>query len=134
MNAPLYVDTSAVAKLFLREAEGPVLDEYLRANEFTLVSSELTEVELVHAVYKADAGMVSLARELLRSLVLLPITSSVREAAGELLPARVRSLDAIHLSTALEIKTDLAGLLTYDNRMAAAAKESGLTTVRPGTI
>lgn len=87
-------------------------------NQFTLVSSELTEVELVRAVSKRNVELIRVAREVLRAIVLLPISSSVREAAGEISPGKIRSLDAIHRSTALEIKADLAGLLTLEKRMA----------------
>jgi predicted nucleic acid-binding protein len=132
LNAPVYADTSALAKLFLRESEGPLLDDYLDSNEVTLVSSELTEVELVRAVARTDAERVSRAIELLASMILLPITSSVRRSAGELAPAGLRTLDAIHLSTALEIKADLAGLLTYDSRLGTAAKQHGIGLLRPG--
>jgi len=131
LNPPLYVDTSGLAKLVLHETEGPALKSYLGENELTMVSSELTEVELVRVVARVDAGLVRLARNLLDSLFLLPITSSVRRAAGELFPGKIKSLNAIHLTTALEIKDDLAGLLTYDNRMADLANEAGLETPRP---
>ncbi|MBN8869447.1 MAG: type II toxin-antitoxin system VapC family toxin [Solirubrobacterales bacterium] len=131
MNPPVYADTSALAKLFLREAEGPALEVYLDSNELTLVSSQLSEVELVRAVSRVDVGKVSRARDLLASIVLLPITSSVRKAAGDLFPGRVRSLDAIHLATALEIKADLNGLLTYDDQMAKLAEEAALKVVTP---
>jgi predicted nucleic acid-binding protein len=131
LNPPLYADTSGLAKLILHEVEGPALKAYLRDREFTLVSSELIEVELVRAVSRADIGLVSYAKSMVEGLILLPITGSVRRTAGEIFPGRIKSLDAIHLSTALEIKTDLAGLLTYDSRMAALAEESGIEALRP---
>jgi predicted nucleic acid-binding protein len=130
---PVYADTSALAKLFLREAEGPALDAYLDTVEFTLVSSELTEVELARTISKTDAGSVARARELLSSIVLLPITSSVRKSAGDLPPRELRSLDAIHLSTALEIKSDLSGFLTYDSRLAVAAERHDINVLQPGS-
>lgn len=131
MNAPLYIDTSAAAKFILDEAEGARLDSFLLDNQFTLVSSELIEIELVRAVSRKDPALKRLAREVLRAMILLPISTSVREAAGEIFPGRIKSLDAIHLSTALEIKSDLAGLLTYDNRMAELARESGIEALAP---
>lgn len=131
MNPPLFVDTSALAKLLLDESEGPAVKKYLEGGHATLVSSQLTEVELVRAVSKERVEWIPYARELLRGLILLPITSSVRKAAGELFPGRVKSLDAIHLATALEIKTDLDGLLTYDNQMAKLAEEAALKVVTP---
>lgn len=96
-----------------------------------MASSQLTEVELVRAVARADLALIPFARDLLDSMVLLPISSSVRRTAGELFPGRTRSLDAIHIATALEIKTDLAGLLTYDNRMVELANESGIKVLSP---
>lgn len=131
MNPPIYADTSALAKLFLLEREGPALNGFLRSNEFTLVSSELIEVELIRTISKVDSSSIPRAWELLGSMVLLPISGSVRKIAGELLPGKLRSLDAIHLSTALEIKADLTGLLTYDNRMVEMATESGIEVLSP---
>lgn len=59
------------------------------------------------------------------------MTSSVRRSAGETFPGSVKSFDAIHLATALEIKSDLVGIMTYDNRMTELANEAGIPTLRP---
>lgn len=74
------------------------------------------------------------AIELIGSIVLLPISGSIRRAAGELLPTSLRSLDAIHLSTALEIKADLHSFLTYDSQLAKAAEEFGFESLSPGSV
>lgn len=131
MNNPLYLDTSGLAKLFPHESEGPALKAYLDESEFTLVSSESAEVELIRTVAKTEIEWIQRARDFLRGMVLLPITTSVRIRAGELFPGRTRTLDAVHLATVLEIRTDLAGLLTYDNRMAELANEAGIVTLNP---
>lgn len=131
MNSPVYTDTSALAKLFLNESEGPALEEFLQTTQMTPVSSELTEVELVRAVAKVELSWIPRARKLLRGLILLPLTTSVRTAAGELFPGQIGSLDAIHLATAMEIKYDLAGMLTNDKRVAELAGQSGIKVLRP---
>jgi uncharacterized protein len=43
----------------------------------------------------------------------------------------LRCLDAIHLATAQQLGVDLARIVTYDDRMAAAADHLGLTVARP---
>jgi antitoxin (DNA-binding transcriptional repressor) of toxin-antitoxin stability system len=67
----------------------------------------------------------------------LVAAGQVRPATGNILdhlypdPAELRSLDAIHLATALLIREDVETLLTYDNRLAAAAREHGLVVAAP---
>jgi predicted nucleic acid-binding protein len=48
-----------------------------------------------------------------------------------MLPVELRSLDAIHLATAQQLGADLARIITYDDRMAMAATQLGLTVTRP---
>ena len=52
-------------------------------------------------------------------------------AAAALEPAELRTLDAIHLATALAVREDLAGLVTYDRRLAAAAERLDLEVFAP---
>jgi hypothetical protein len=62
---------------------------------------------------------------------LLPLTDEVRARAAGLEPPSVRSLDAIHLATALSLGSRLEGLYTYDARMSLVARESGLEVHAP---
>ena len=52
-------------------------------------------------------------------------------AAGALAPVELRSLDAIHLATAQQIGNDLAAVVTYDERMAVAARVLGWRVAQP---
>jgi predicted nucleic acid-binding protein len=70
-------------------------------------------------------------RRQLRGVVLIELDRSLLDRAGTLAPADLRSLDAIHIAAALSIGTDLAELVTYDARMAAAARGQGLITISP---
>jgi len=55
----------------------------------------------------------------------------VRSAASTLAPIEVRTLDAIHLASALSLSGDLAVVMTYDHRMISAATALGLHTPAP---
>jgi predicted nucleic acid-binding protein len=59
------------------------------------------------------------------------VNDHLLSAAGVLLPADLRSLDALHLVTARHLGSDLRGVVTYDARMAAAGKALGLRIVQP---
>jgi predicted nucleic acid-binding protein len=59
------------------------------------------------------------------------INDRVLDAAGAILPVELRSLDAIHLATARQLGADLARIVTYDDRLAAAANHLGLRVARP---
>jgi predicted nucleic acid-binding protein len=67
----------------------------------------------------------------LARLDLVRVNDRVLEAAGELLPAELCSLDAIHLATARQLGSDLGHLVTYDDRMLHAARLLGLATAAP---
>ena len=70
----------------------------------------------------------SRARAVLDSVTLVQVTAAVFEAAGRLDPSGLRSPDAIHLAAAFDLGDDLDGLVTYDDRLAAATS-NGVTVV-----
>ena len=70
-------------------------------------------------------------REALTRLEIVRINDRILDAAGSLSPGEVRSLDAIHLATAQELGADRGRVVTYDERMAAAAAVLGLAVVAP---
>lgn len=68
---------------------------------------------------------------LLRDYAEISVTALIRDAAANV-PGPVRSLDAIHVATAELLGNELIALVTYDNRMAEAARGVGLPVVMPG--
>ena len=85
----------------------------------------------MRAVRRSAPDRVVQARAVLDALTLLEVTTAVFEEAGRLDPAVVRSLDAIHLAAALSLGDDLEGLVTYDERLADAARGNGVAVVAP---
>jgi predicted nucleic acid-binding protein len=70
-------------------------------------------------------------REGLRRIDLVTIDDRILDAAGTLEPRVLRTLDAIHLATAIAVGDDLETILTYDDRMVEAARLLGLATSSP---
>lgn len=128
--AATYLDSSAIVKLAVREAESVALRRYLRRRR-PLVSSALARTEVLRALRPAGDDAVAAGRRVFTRLDLVRINNRVLDDAAELLPVEVRTLDAIHLATAEQLGDDLGTLITYDDRMAEAAKQSGHRVVTP---
>jgi uncharacterized protein len=125
-----YLDSSAVVKLVIAEPESSPLRAYLRRRR-PLVSSALARTEVLRALLPAGAAAVSRGRDVFRRMDLVRINDRVLDAAGILEPAQMRSLDAIHVATAHLLGEDLGQVVTYDDRMADAARQLGLKTASP---
>ena len=126
----LYLDSSAIVKLVAREPSTPELIEEVRADP-QIVSSALAWTEVVHAVLRSG-GRPARAEAVLERIALVPIDDGVIRSASRLSPIGLRTLDAIHLATALSLEGDIAALVTYDFRLAEAAAGSGLEVRAPG--
>lgn len=71
------------------------------------------------------------ARAVLDAVILLSLPSATFERAADLDPESLRSLDALHLAEALELGDELNGIITYDNRLAEAARARGIEVIAP---
>lgn len=119
-----------MVKLCVPEAESAALLVHLGGYERTL-SSELTVVETARAAVRAmGADGLLAAEDVCRRLDLLSISGPILERARSLGPAELRSLDAIHLASALEPRTAPV-MVAYDDRLLRAATRHGLNTASP---
>lgn len=125
-----YLDSSAIVKLAVEEPESAALRRYLQRRR-PLVSSALARTEVLRALLPQGEPAIARGRAVLALVDLVRINDKILTAAGAIEPHEVRSLDAIHLAAAQRIGTDLAQLVTYDDRMAHAAKQLHLRTARP---
>lgn len=130
----VYLDSSALVKLVAKEAETTALRRYLsRRADSPRVTSSLARVEVVRAVSAAGAQAVTRALELLDRLYEVPLERSLLDRAADLrAPLALRSLDAVHLASALVLGRTLSAVVTYDARMTAAAVSLGLEVAAPG--
>lgn len=126
----IYLDSSAIVKLAVREPESAALRRHLRRRQ-PWVSSALARTEVQRALLPGGPDAVAAGRRVLTSCDLIRVNDTVLNSAGAMLPAELRSLDAIHLATAARLGEDLAALVTYDERLADAARRAGLRVSSP---
>ena len=134
----IYADASALTKLVVEEPETEAVEDFVAGVQ--VLSSELTRAEIPRALRQIVSERRSLlledallrSEELLDEIMLAPIERFTLEAAGELPEPALRTLDAIHVMTAIYLRP-IDAFLTYDVRQAASARLGGLRTVAPGT-
>ena len=127
----LYLDSSAIVKLIVAEPETAALMAFLKGWPLRVTSS-LARVEVLRAVKRARAGTAVRRRatRVLARLALVHMDEPVLAAATRLDPPALRTLDAIHLATARSLD-DVAGIVTYDERLARAAARARVKTWGP---
>lgn len=130
MSEVAYLDSSALVKLALVEEDSEALRCELRSWP-RRVTSRLAVVEVLRAVRREDAAREPLARGILTRVALVAMSDSILAEAVQLAPAKIRSLDAIHLATALRVGDDIAAFVSYDKRQLEAADALGLPVASP---
>lgn len=125
-----YLDTSAALKLILAEAESEALIDAVNTARPTLVASYLLETEVRRVVHRFPDLTQRQATDLLDRVDLYEVNPAMFTQAGLLPGTQLRSLDALHLATAIAIGVDY--VVTYDVRMCQAAEGVGLRIETPG--
>lgn len=132
------MDTSALTKLLISEPETTELRTWLTAQSGQgedAATSTLGRVELMRVVARyGQPGQTERARYLLDGRDILPLTEPVIGLAETIGPATLRSLDAIHLAAAAQIKRELTAFVTYDHRLLSGCREVGFVTASPGAV
>jgi predicted nucleic acid-binding protein len=121
-----YIDMSALIKLVSLERESRAIYEWVVATAPELVSSHLLRTELQRALQRNASAIDIDVADGLAAVDMLPATPALFEAAGTIAPAELRSPDALHLVTALDLGEDCEGIVTYDDQLADAARHHGL--------
>ena len=127
----LYLDASAFVKVVIEETETAAVRAFLANRGVRRVSSALLRTESLRAVRHLGPDALATVREGLRRVDLIGIDDRILDAAGTLEPQVLRTLDAIHLATAMAVGDDLEAIVTYDERMVDAARLMGLSTATP---
>lgn len=130
MSSLCYLDASAFVKLTTAEPESPALRNYLHARP-AQVSSVLLDVEAHRVATRLGADVAARTSRLLGGITLVPITMEIRSLARTAPPPSLRSIDAIHLATALALGADLGVFVAYDRRLLDAATDLGLPVASP---
>jgi len=127
-----YLDTSAALKLLVEESHSLAFATfYDEHSDDDWVSSALLRVEFVRAVRRTLPALLPDALELLMAFDYVRIDDDIVDAAANEPERALRSLDAIHLATAQALGSDVAALVTYDDRLAQAARRAGKRVLSP---
>lgn len=135
----VYVDSSALLKRSVVEAESDAVEDVLRGHvedNDPLVSSSLAWIEVSHALRSRLDGdghdvINEAIEDALSGIAERPVATDVVSLARRIGPNVPRSLDAIHLATAILVDADV--LITYDDRLAAAARHNAVAVSAPGS-
>jgi predicted nucleic acid-binding protein len=124
----LYLDASALTKLVIEERETDALQSHVRGHQ--LATSRLAIVELTKAVARTDPTIDP--QPVLALLAFVELDADLARIAGATGGTDLRSLDAIHVASALRLGGEVEAFVTYDVHQAAAARLAGLPVASPG--
>ena len=125
-----YIDSSAILKLIKPEKESAALIKKLPN---TLIASRISRVEVTRTIIRYEPDLLDSTYDVLADIQMVPAEDSIITIA-ENLPQfiNLRSLDSLHIASALAIKNVLKGIITYDKEMVIAANALGFKTLSPG--
>ena len=129
MSRAAYADASALVKLVVLEPGSHAMLRWFTEAE-RVITSRVGVVEIHRAVARLPHDPVQLRRAL-AEVDVIEVDRWVAETAARIGPPALRALDAIHLASAVEMGPALDAFVTYDDRLAAAARDAGLPVVRP---
>ena len=127
----LYLDSSAIVKLVVHEPETADLVQAVLVDP-QIVSSGLAWTEVMIAVRRTGRSTAR-AKRVLDGIAFIPIDDGILHEAAALGPKDLRTLDAIHMATALSLRPDVVSIVTYDVRQARGASALGLEVAMPGS-
>jgi uncharacterized protein len=124
-----YVDASALTKLVLDEPESLAMRRWY-VESLRVLCSRIAIVETRRAVTRREHDPLHLDT-IIRSVEIVEFDSAISGQAGTIGPTSLRTLDSIHLATAMRLIEELDAFVTFDDRLADAARAAGLPVVRP---
>lgn len=129
MSGLTYADASALVKLVVEEPESRAMNRWF-VESTRVTTSRLGLIEMLRASARRDHDPAH-REQLVRDVGVIELSPTISVAAASLQPAILRTLDAIHVASALALGAELDAFVTYDDRMAEAARAIGLPVVRP---
>ncbi len=126
----VYLDASAIVRIVVAEPGRAATVAFLRDHE-TRVTSILSAVEVPRAVARKRPEAALAASAFLEDLVIVALDRTIVSGAAALAPPVLRTLDAVHLATALQLGRELEAFVTYDTRQGEAARSIGLRVASP---
>jgi uncharacterized protein len=130
-RAVAYFDASALVKLIVDEPGSAELRAWLTTGT-RIVMSRVGAIELVRAVRRFRRDLEHETAAVLSAVNLVELDPELAAEAATLIPVTLRTLDAIHLATAIRLRSAAPTFVAYDARLLGAARDHGLRTASPG--
>lgn len=128
----IYLDSSALVKLAVTETESQALRAWLAERpDDPRISSDLVRVEVTRAVMRSQPTALLQAQQIVSRLNKILVGPELLSTAASLLPPTLRSLDAVHLASAMLLRNQLSAFVCYDDRLRSAATAAGLPVAAP---
>ena len=129
----IYLDSSAVVKLCRVEPQTAALSGWLgsRSRDVVRISSVLARIEAARALLRVDPRSLANLPLVLAGMATMAIDEPIVAAAAAFTEPLLRSLDAIHLASAMRLAPELTAFVVYDKRLAAIAEGFGLPVLAP---
>lgn len=127
----VYLDASAIVKLVVREGETEALRAYLDGLQLITSEISLTEVPRAAQLRTGAIEVIEQAENVLRRFDVVALDEELHRAAARAVPRELRTLDAIHLVSALRLRDRLRAVVVYDRRLTQAARDAGLAVEAP---
>jgi predicted nucleic acid-binding protein len=131
--AVIYLDSSAIVKLVVEESETSALIKELRQGD-RHVTSRVGLIEVGRAAGRHGGVDAPRLRQVINGLDIIELTAAIASTASSIGPSDLRTLDAIHLASALALREELSQFVSYDDRLNAGAKLHGLAITSPGRL
>lgn len=130
----IYLDSSALLKLVREEDDTAALAGWLakRRPDEPTVTSELGRVEVLRAARRIGQNELTEAQAIIGDLDLVPLDRAVQDLACDVGGGDLRTLDALHLASAILLGDDLDAFVAFDRRLMQAARDAGLPVYLPG--
>jgi predicted nucleic acid-binding protein len=124
------MDSSEIIKLIKPEKESATLIKKIPPS---LITSRISRVEVARTIAKHEPNLLNTAYDILADIQMIPVEDSIITIAENLpLHIDLRSLDSLHIASALHIRNALKGIITYDKEMMRAGIALGFNTMSPG--
>lgn len=105
--------------------------DYLEATDVAVATSRVAAIEITRAIRRYGLSLDLQIAALLVNVAYVEMTPEIVRSASWLMSAELRTLDAIHLASALGLGGELDSFVTYDSRLAGAARSHGLPVASP---
>lgn len=125
----VYLDSSAFLKLVVVEPESGVLRRWFRGRPWT--SAALLRAEVLRALRPHGSRATQMARRMMDRGELIRLSPALLDLSASLGPPELRTLDAIHVAAARMLGDELGVVVTYDRRLAFAARSLGMRVASP---